>query len=50
VWSTELPAWARDAPHVRARKVAHGAIDAALPAGAGAATMFVIALIARPTP
>jgi hypothetical protein len=41
VWVTELPAWAKDAPRVRARSAKAGAIELAGIA-AGPATLFVI--------
>jgi hypothetical protein len=42
LWVSELPAWAKTAPHVRAKAAARGRIDAALPAGAGTATVYVV--------
>ena len=43
LWVHDVPAWAASAPHVTAKRAARGAIEAALPAGAGDATLFVIA-------
>ena len=38
----DVPAWAKDAPRVKAKGAKQGAIDVAAPAGAGEATLFVI--------
>lgn len=46
VWVTQLPAWAKDAPHVKAQRVKHGAIEVtgldAPGMSATSATLFVI--------
>ncbi|HEY0482432.1 MAG TPA: hypothetical protein VGD37_33155 [Kofleriaceae bacterium] len=41
LWVREIPAWARDAPHVVARSARAGAIEAALPSGTPA-TLYVV--------
>jgi hypothetical protein len=41
VWVKEVPAWAKDAPHVTAKAVQAGAIELAAPAGT-AATLYVL--------
>ena len=48
VWVSAVPAWAKDAPHVKATGAAGGAIAAALPATAGPGTLALIVSAARP--
>jgi hypothetical protein len=42
VFVKDVPLWAKDAPRVKAKGVKGGVIDVELPAGATAATLFVI--------
>ena len=42
LWVTALPAWAKDAPHVRVTGATNGDLVAALPAGAGPGTLVLI--------
>ncbi len=42
LWVTALPAWAKDAPHVKATGATAGDIAAALPAGAGPGTLVLV--------
>lgn len=41
LWPKAVPAWAKDAPRVRAKRSAAGAVELAAPAG-GPATLFVL--------
>lgn len=42
VFVKDIPAWAKDAPRVKAKGVKGGVIDVEVPAGASAATLFVV--------
>jgi hypothetical protein len=42
IWAREVPAWAKDAPRIKAKGTSAGAINATPPKAATESTLFVI--------